>query len=184
MITITDKTQRIFFEPKAAIIGKECSLTGWLLDCGFWSDIGFWDETATWQDTPDSALFAVKGVVLTNVGTIKAESILNVSQASRVPSIGLELFNGLPDEDYIFIVEYINDIAPIVIDYFNRVAEDSGQSQQTIVEVTQRLMKIAQIETLEKQIYQSRLKILRQSVERVKRSQPVTTRKVNRTVTI
>jgi len=155
MITITDKTQRIFFEPNRNV-----------------------------EFAPEFGLFAVKGVVLTNVGTVKAESILDISQASRVPSIGLELFDGLPDEDYIFIAEYINDIAPIVIDYFNRVAEDNGQSQQTIVEVTQRLMKIAQIETLEKQIYQSRLKILRQSVERVKRSQPVTTRKVNRTVSI
>ena len=158
MITITDTTQRVFFTPN-----RNVEIEG---------------------DVPEFGLFAVKGVVLTNVGTVKAEMPLNVNLTSRAVSIGLDLFVGLPDEDYIFNVEYINDIAPVVIDYFNRVAEDNGQSQQTIVEVTQRIMKIAQIDTLEKQIYQSRLKILRQSVERVKRSQPVTTRKVNRTVSI
>ena len=155
MITITDTTQRVFFTPN-----RNVEIEG---------------------DAPEFGLFAVKGVVLTNVGTVKAEMPLNVNLTSRAVSIGLDLFVGLPDEDYIFNVEYINDIAPLVIDYYDRVEADGGQNEQDIINFTARLMELAEIDTLDKNIYSTRLKIKRQKVKRKSNVQSVT-RKVNRIV--
>ena len=180
MITITDISQRIFFAPnRNVIIENACEPSPWLLNCGTWSDSGVWMDDQVWEDTPQFGLFAVKGVVLTNVGTVKAEKPLNVTVTSRSVSIGMGLFEGLPDEDYIFNVEYINDIAPLVIEYYDRVAADGGQNKQNIIPLTARLMELAKIDTIEKNIYSTRLKIKRQKVTRKSNTQAVT-RKVNR----
>lgn len=180
MITITSISQRIFFTPNRNVeIENACEPSPWLLNCGTWADAGVWGDEYVWSDTPQFGLFAVKGVVLTNVGTVKAEMPLNVTVTSRSVSIGLDLFVGLPDEDYIFNVEYINDIAPVVIDYYERVEADGGQNKQDIINFTARLMKLAKIDTIEKNIYSTRLKIKRQKVTRKSNAQSVT-RKVNR----
>ena len=101
MITITNTTQRIFFEPSIPLddVVDICDPPGlWLLNFGVFSDCGAWDDDAVWNDTPTVTI--AETFVLNNVGQIVKRDIIFFPKNSRLYEIPVSFFANLPDEDY------------------------------------------------------------------------------------
>ena len=144
MITITDTTQRVFFTPKGSLDGVVDICFDppiWLLEFGVFSFCGVWDDEGIWKFTPE--VLQVVATLTDGAGVEVKSGILSFDTTKRAPSIPIEFFDDVPDDDYTITLTLIDDI-----------------------------------------IFESRVKILRQFVDRIARNQPVTTRKVNRTVSI
>ena len=144
MITITDITQRVFFTPRGSLDGVVDICFDppiWLLQFGVFSFCGVWDDEGIWKFTPE--LLQVVTTLTDGAGVEVKSEVLNFDTTKRAPSIAIEFFDDVPDDDYTITLTLLGDI-----------------------------------------IFESRVKILRQFVNRIARNQPVTTRKVNRTVSI
>ena len=144
MITITDITQRVFFTPRGSLDGVVDICFDppiWLLQFGVFSFCGVWDDEGIWKFTPE--LLQVVTTLTDGAGVEVKSEVLNFDTTKRSPSIAIEFFDDVPDDDYTITLTLLGDI-----------------------------------------IFESRVKILRQFVNRIARNQPVTTRKVNRTVSI
>ena len=144
MITITDTTQRVYFTPRGSLDGVVDICFDppiWLLEFGIFSFCGVWDSEGIWKFTPE--VLQVVTTLTDGAGVEVKSEALSFDTTKRAPSIGIEFFNDIPDDDYTITLTLLGDI-----------------------------------------IFESRVKILRQFVDRIALNQPVTTRKVNRTVSI
>lgn len=144
MITITDTTQRVFFTPRASLEGVVDICFDppiWLLEFGVFSFCGVWDDQGEWKFNPE--VLQLVATITDGAGVVVKSGVVNFDTTKRNPSIPIDFFDDIPDDDYTIILTLIDDV-----------------------------------------IFDGRVKILRQFVGRTARSQPVTTRKVNRTVSI
>jgi len=177
MITITNTTQRIFFEPSQSI-PVNVELCGvWLLKYGVWSNCGVWDNDAFFTVAGDYALPRYE--LVTGAGTIKKTAPLVAQKNSRLYSANADdISQNVGDDDYVLNI-YYSDEGEVVDQYIDRVQTDNGVLFASRGLIASRITTLTGCTPVEQLIYSTRLKIKKSQVARKAKAQPVT-RKVNR----
>jgi hypothetical protein len=181
MITITDTTQRIFFDLKQSIpTGVElCGV--WLLKYGVWSDCGVWDDSALFVSDGDIPLPTYE--LKTGAGTVKKTAALIAEKESRLYSIAADsITEGVNDDDYVLNIFYVDNGA-FADQYIERVEGDNGTLFTSRGIIVSRTASLTGCEDVQELIYTTRLKVKKSKVEIKPNTQKVT-RKVNRSIPI
>ncbi len=105
MITITNTTQRIFFEPSQSIPVNVELCDVWLLKYGIWSDCGVWDNDA--EFIAEGSIPLPRYELVTGAGTIKKTAPLLAQKNSRLYSANADdISQNVGDDDYVFNIYF------------------------------------------------------------------------------
>jgi len=105
MITITNTTQRIFFEPSQSIPVNVELCDVWLLKYGIGSNCGVWDNESFFNVAGDYALPRYE--LVTGAGTVKKTAPLVAQKNSRLYSANADdISQNVGDDDYVFNIYF------------------------------------------------------------------------------